>query len=60
MCVMLWKTTKINDMFAEIGTIPTCSLNTPIQGETGLISPLKYWSQFDLCAISMFGRKISF
>lgn len=29
-------------MFAEIGTIPTCSLNTLIQGETGLISPLKY------------------
>lgn len=52
---MLWKTTKMNCVLAEIGTIPTCSVNTLNQGETSLISPLKYWSQFVLDTIPMFG-----
>lgn len=58
--VILWKTTKINCVFAEISTIPTYSVNTLNQGKTGFISTLKYWSQFDLYTISMFGRQVSF
>lgn len=58
--IVLWKTTKTDCRFSEISTIPTYRTNTLNQDKTGLISPLKYWSQFDLVTISMFGRQVSF